>query len=1753
MDFFQRIGNLLTGGGFTNNKERKDDEERKRREAAAKAAQSKPNKSTSSNTSTTPRKTVGEVGLQTQEKEDTGLTSRALQVNPLTQQNQAPKLQARELVKQPAKPQLSDQDKQMIQDYNNPVDAGAFKRSREILDSILKDPNHRDYQNAKRLEPYITRNQTQAIMNKTVNDTAKFAGDLAKTPVDVAQAVPKAVIRTANQVTGNKETDLGDFWGKALGAENNKVGDFSSYGKETRTGVSGMFGDTSQNDSFWDPVIGAGLSALDVTPLAGIAAGTRVGLQQGVRQGINRATGARNIFTQSDAGGVPEAEVAAAARRQAEQALQELPDVVEVAPGIKSPNAAQDARARATAELEAARQNEAQVLARIQAEREAAQAELIAQQNSAFIPQERGMNHPFEVTPGPIGEQFPVTPVVTPQVARAIEPEVIAQADEAAQQIDEAAQAPVATAEVPTAQVVETPIEQASKEAPTVTTPVKEAAPAPEKSSAPSEDAIFADKRVVAAQERLEYLKRNGEPTQDAEMELELAKNDAALARSEAPKPKAKTVAHPVETTVETPVTPVKPKTVKATEAEAEVATVENKKPATAGIELPEKVKTIPPESKEAAPAKPATGFKNGSKTNEERQFVAGKDGTVEASTAEKPVMTKTGKVSKSWVNKETKSIMDSDTPAEQKAARMAELRARVDAAEGKAATKKQVEKDQDNPDLTKVEKRARARTAPVEAVQKAKGREKTKKLVSEEIELPRKAKGKVGGATSAHMSRVSALRGDPNAKAAAAGVASKKSVSYDKAMAKAATRVAEESVDTAIASAKNLDFNDLSFEKVVDAMAYNARMGDEIARLSRKKTLSKKETKQLENAREAQMNLIENVSMRESDNARSVGLLSHLYRSMDPDMVTHRVKKRIENAGGRITQTQEKQLLSRSKTLKQEFDRNSAVRDEFEQLSKSLNRSSSPEDFARFTQLSKQLADSDRKLGVAFDRVNVFTDSIKQENIQKGHITEEQWHGRRLDTYTRAAMLSAPSGRLRDLATTNILTQSDIKAADLIEAVLGKGVNLMTGKRTVDSKAFGKASVWAEGMKEGVSDIKAALQGKRETPKFLTGLAGSGKTSGTSFDERSGLYTGYSGSAKKPSKVLNYVHATVAAPTYLSKGYRNNLLYKKLYDTSLKSGLDKKQADQYARAMMVNPPKEIVDKVEYKVKEISGLQAETGRKLNNFFQGIEKKINKSDMSTAQKRAVANTFTVAKNLTIPFSSYMMGTTKNLLTRQNIAYNTYQFGKAALQKDPQKAIEALSQGTWNVAKITGAAYALSPFISDEDANGNTYNPPYLKINDETTIPIGSLGPAGGQIINLWATKRAVENMKNGTPYPLAVAGYVGDLARGVANAAGLANLNATSTPLTNAFNELTNPFFNNDPSKSAEKIESLGADLIADFATQMLPAVLRDINTLIPDSVKAETRVTDEDGKKLPWESALARVGSGVPFISQMLADDDEGAKAPNFFERVFGSTGMSQQQKDERAKTEAELSKLNNSISSVLGNEKYRSLLDEDQQKIYDEAGSKELTPKKLEEVRNALIKTSKKFVDEGDWDAYSKVKRLERDKMTADPKTPKSEVEKLDREITRSDLAKENKVEARIYKLYSEISNGELNDMLDPDDDEYDIETAKKLIALDMLYTDKKVSRNTDGQESWTRNKYEVSKGKGKGKGGGRGGSGSSKGNVTTDVGMFNVSNLKTVETPSLKARALKTYDSPIPNLASQTARTDLKKKITVQKGVKL
>jgi hypothetical protein len=163
--------------------------------------------------------------------------------------------------------------------------------------------------------------------------------------------------------------------------------------------------------------------------------------------------------------------------------------------------------------------------------------------------------------------------------------------------------------------------------------------------------------------------------------------------------------------------------------------------------------------------------------------------------------------------------------------------------------------------------------------------------------------------------------------------------------------------------------------------------------------------------------------------------------------------------------------------------------------------------------------------------------------------------------------------------------------------------------------------------------------------------------------------------------------------------------------------------------------------------------------------------------------------------------------------------------------------------------------------------------------------------------------------------------------------------------------------------------------------------------------------------------------------------------------------------------------------------------------------------------------------------------------------------------------VASAKKTKPQIFRLYTGtdtpegggISQGEFKKMLQLDDDGnpeypdlYDPGTADLLWKLDQAMTEAGASSNANGIDPWTRNKYDLDEALGRGKYAKKGGSGEKDKGVSTDFGTISAYAKSPNGSQAQKYQGIDSR-SPLPNLTRQSSKTNLRKNISVVKGVRL
>lgn len=320
--------------------------------------------------------------------------------------------------------------------------------------------------------------------------------------------------------------------------------------------------------------------------------------------------------------------------------------------------------------------------------------------------------------------------------------------------------------------------------------------------------------------------------------------------------------------------------------------------------------------------------------------------------------------------------------------------------------------------------------------------------------------------------------------------------------------------------------------------------------------------------------------------------------------------------------------------------------------------------------------------------------------------------------------------------------------------------------------------------------------------------------------------------------------------------------------------------------------------------------------------------------------------------------------------------------------------------------------------------------------------------------------------------------------------------------------------------------------------------------------------SDPDKERL-LDEFFAKVQRGIPGLSNMLPDkeiDGQVIKNPSFISKMAGVISTEQTEGVEKTKQisrqiDENVKKLNDYGAM---NDTMRNILDDDTKVLFDKAkNGKKLKEDDIKKITDGITKNITKtddshFLEKEDYDNNIIALKLKKDSLAADPTTTKATLDDYDTQIKRGELYKKNKTPYSIIKDYREIDLSDWRKLGDPDDDEYSPETKalyEQLWAIDKEMAGSGVSRNSKSKD---KQKY-YAKEKKTGRGG-SGGRGSSSGSGAAKLRSSGFRQLSTKDT--LKDNKYVAVDKPkeyIPDLGlNNKAKTDLKKSIKIEKGVK-
>lgn len=857
----------------------------------------------------------------------------------------------------------------------------------------------------------------------------------------------------------------------------------------------------------------------------------------------------------------------------------------------------------------------------------------------------------------------------------------------------------------------------------------------------------------------------------------------------------------------------------------------------------------------------------------------------------------------------------------------------------------------------------------------------------------------------------------------------------------------------------------------------------------------------------------------------------------------------------------------------------------------------STPVSGSQLDELLDQKAALESRISDIKEARSTFVDRVREDHIKNGDIDAKDAKDVAGSIYgwIKTGMLSGPSGRIRDFVGTETQHLNEL-GVGLVKSLIGKTTNTIAGTN-LRSNVFSTGKVRSAGRKQALKSIKSEFNPKYIDENWLG-------TSDADVMGRRNRSEIIGSSPRKPSLAKRIVHGTVSAPTASTERYVPNEMYKIGVGRGKEQGLKGQQLKEYGEWYALSGAPDTLDdlaKVTQQHLAMSGMQ---DNRISQFAVGLSEKMNKwADVGTdptqsiSAKRASGQEVTGADYLKrgvrragvraldlgfMPFKRYPSGTFSRLTYGNlNPARNTFDMLSAAAKGNTEEAIDAASRLTVNSAStaafISGAALAGDAVFSDVNENGKGAGeggyPPYIKFGGEY-IPFSSLpSSVTGPLSVAYGVKKYADSLRTGNdPLTNAYEATAG-LLMATLQASGTDNLVSGSSPLNRLLNSVSDFQEANDKARAAE---SLGANVLKDTGTMLVPALSRDLNAIVTEfqnlasgegspTMAVDRKITDDEGKKKYTESALVSIADGVVGLKQLLVGagvlkQSKDVLEKNVIDRVVGggrsSDATIKSQSDEAAKAES-------TKNSLVGNEAFKGLLDDDQKEVLAkiESGAK-VSESDSDEVKNAIISGAQKLIEKDDYDNYTKAKQLELDKLKNDPKSTDKKVAKVERDIKIAGTLKKNGQKYSLYQMYAlsgsedasgnktGVSASELKDMLDPESEYYDLETASALLELDKQMTAAGLSANARNSKVRKYADFNDDGSKKKKAGSGRGGRGSGSSVPYKSISALDV---MSSEDDGLVYRALKPYKPTISSAVAVPQKTNYKKTISVKRGVAL
>lgn len=889
--------------------------------------------------------------------------------------------------------------------------------------------------------------------------------------------------------------------------------------------------------------------------------------------------------------------------------------------------------------------------------------------------------------------------------------------------------------------------------------------------------------------------------------------------------------------------------------------------------------------------------------------------------------------------------------------------------------------------------------------------------------------------------------------------------------------------------------------------------------------------------ARRAILNITDAIAEKSSESGLWLRASQVLFDDMPPTMKTEYLINRIETATGNPLPDEVRQtILMKIEAADNAANTLRALEDQARALLE--------EGHINNTGVTPELEAQAERLMSAIDGARLNTEKIAGDAWMEyqQHLLPNSM-GKKAADIGRTMMLSSFSGRVFDLASTSFAAADDMLTRG-VSNLIGKGVNKVAGSN-LESVVSSPKALW-KGFKDGAARVYGSVvQGNDYVDDFL----GQAKRT-TRGDINSG-----------GSRLRKFVRGVVEAPTNLTRGLREEELYRQGVREAIDVGLDGKAREVYARLRASVPDEKQVlkaEEVHFKANMLHDNPISRG--LNNIANSLDKKGG----------GWGSTF--IRNQIMPFTSWVGGNMHRTLTDKNLLWNFGGVFRELARGNTQGVVDNISRFAVNSAEAYALGYVLtqSGMLTNQDENGDNYAGTYINIGDRY-IPVSILGPMSVPLTLGNAAHNAVTTADETQDSDAVIRDFANNSIGNILRNLGVSSVFGGENNLQSTVSSLT--------SQDGDVIDGLSR-FAGNVVRQYIPGVTNDINAGIdqidafnPTGESPKTKITEvnpETGKEKRdvIASELAKTQARIPLLSQGM-EREEGSVAPDIGDRITKGGRESSFKAEERVATESlqgrekALKKLGiptsmDDLDGFVEDGEYDKAIQGYQYQLQkaeaDPTSSESAKAKIRDKIKRTELQSNgvpitedgiKARIESGDLDLAMEGLKYRYESIANDNDVPASKKKEIADDVTRLQITKDSFTPAMI-SMYDKISLTEWRALGDPESEDYDPELYQSLWAYDEALTASGVSKSSKGGD---KQKYYGKKGSGGGSGRGRGSSRVKAIDTSMATQSFDSGGFKPIKSEQV---SFSEPVSPIPKL-EKISKVDPSRlrKISVTKGV--